>query len=296
MLPLLMMIQAAAQNPEQWGPLLDSLGPAFSPSTMVPRLAQIAGGGGGLFGESTVPPTQVGAPPSTTVKPPQAAPVPAPMPAPAPASPPVPAPAPTPGVSPPTNATTGYDSLARQALGIAADGRVAPGLSPPTYDGFLNSPLGMLSELDIAHAPVPGNLTPSPLAMGAPTAGLAAALSAGRPDMPTPAPDPSALAAALLMPPQAGAPPVGGPPPAPAPMPVGGPPPTPSPQVAPQVRMPTAPAPVFSGGVTGSQKAPELGVQVSTGGTPAQLLLQALLARSQQDPLRVPLLNNLFGR
>lgn len=64
----------------------------------------------------------------------------------------------------------------------------------------------------------------------------------------------------------------------------------------PQVQQPQAPTPVFSGGVAGAQKAPELGVQASTGGTPAQLLMQALLARGQTpNPLRVPTLAHLLG-
>jgi hypothetical protein len=53
----------------------------------------------------------------------------------------------------------------------------------------------------------------------------------------------------------------------------------------------------MSGGVPGAQKAPEIGVQGSTGGTPAQMLLAALLnTRGQaQNPLRVPTLGSMLG-
>lgn len=92
-----------------------------------------------------------------------------------------------------------------------------------------------------------------------------------------------------MMTPQTGGPPAPGAPGAPAP--------TGRPQAPPNVVRPQAAQPQFSAGVTGSQKAPEMGVQMTTGGTPAQMLLQAILGggRGAADPLRVPTLGALLG-
>lgn len=58
------------------------------------------------------------------------------------------------------------------------------------------------------------------------------------------------------------------------------PPPNQQQQRWPQVRMPEQTRPVFSGGVAGSQKAPDFGMRA--GLTPAMALLQALTNRQQQ--------------
>lgn len=88
--------------------------------------------------------------------------------------------------------------------------------------------------------------------------------------------------------PTPGMPPPGAPPPGVMP-----PQPNAVPQVAPQVRMPTVPSPVFAGGVSSSQKAPDAAFN-STAPSTAQMLLQALMSGGQQNPLRVPALGSIL--
>lgn len=74
--------------------------------------------------------------------------------------------------------------------------------------------------------------------------------------------------------------------------------PPPRAPIPPQVVRPTAPQPLVHGGVTAAQKAPDMNVAMSAGGSPAQLLLQALMgggARGGLNPLRVPTLGSLLG-
>lgn len=62
-----------------------------------------------------------------------------------------------------------------------------------------------------------------------------------------------------------------------------------------QFRAPTVPMPVFSGGVAGAQKAPDMRLQaVNPGMTANTALMQALLAHAQ-DPLRVPTLGRILA-
>lgn len=188
---LFMLMQMAGQRPETMGPLLDALGPQFSPDTVVPGLQSLAPGAQ----------TNPFAPPAPTSVPP---------------------------VTPPPGA------------GVGVGGLPQGGMAPPAPQ----DPLAMI------------------MSMLAPTTGA--------PQAPPGAPQ----------------------------APPGAPAPTGRPQAPPSITKPTAATPVFSGGVSGSQKAPELGAQMTTGGTPAQLLLQALLGGGRggtPNPLRVPTLGALLA-
>jgi hypothetical protein len=124
----------------------------------------------------------------------------------------------------------------------------------------------------------------------------------GTPDLMTGVPPPNSIDNILRLFSQTGSmqPPAGVTPPTPPPSGIVPPPVpltrTPPSNIQPQIRPPTAPPPITSGGVANAQKAPEIGVQNTTGGTPAQMLLAAILGgRNMPNPLRVPPLGALLG-
>lgn len=142
-----------------------------------------------------------------------------------------------------------------------------PAPSVPGAPGVGVAPPGM-------QAP-PGFTGGNPLGEGDPLAGLISAMTL------SPNGPPGTLG---------GGPPPSGPPP--------GAPRQPQAPIPPQVVRPTTSAPLIHGGVTAAQKAPEMNVAMSAGGSPAQLLLQALMgggARGGLNPLRVPTLGALLG-
>lgn len=210
--PFVMAIIAAAKDPAGMGPMLDALGPNFSPERMVPLLHMAAAGGGAG-----------GPPPAGTLGPGELA-----------------------AANPPGAGGVDWTSPGMAGLFSGQGGTIAP----TTVD----------------------------------TTNMAGAADIFR----------------LLFPALAGAPPPGpgAPPPGPGTVP---PTLTPPPRgiTTPNVVRPPAVTPIMSGGVPGAQKAPELGIQASTGGTPAQLLLQMLLGpkggAGAANPLRVPTLAALMG-
>lgn len=173
--------------------------------------------------------------------------------------------------------------------------RVIPGLNmlPGSGTNVFAPPLPAGPD---AYAP-PSASTTAPPITPPPESGVGIGMSpVGGPPAPAPT-DAMAMIMSMLAP---GAGQGMAPPSAPAPgaPPPGAPAPTGRPQAPPSTVRPTAAQPVWSGGVTGSQKAPELGIQQTTGGTPAQLLLQAILGGGRAgglDPLRVPTLGALLG-
>lgn len=198
---LFMLMQAAGQNPETMGPILDALGPGFAPERVIPGLNMLPGSGANAF----APPLPAGPDPFTA----------------------------------PSASTTAPPITPTPGSGVGVGGMPMNPTSPAPTDA-----MAMIMSM---LAPGAGQGTPTP---------------------------------------GAGAPPPG------APAPAG------RPQAPPSVVRPTAAQPVWSGGVTGSQKAPEIGAQMTTGGTPAQLLLQAILGGGRAgglDPLRVPTLGALLG-
>lgn len=215
MLPLFMLMQAAGQDPQTWGPILDSLGFQFRPDNVVPGLTRMANGPQDIFSSSTPlasPTIGAGAGDMPLTYQPTVPP--------APTTPPT-----VPPITPPPNSGVG--------IGSPVPMGPAPGTDPMSA---LMSILGMGSTTTPAPTVTPPPVTPPP--------------SSGR------------------------GPPV----------------------VGPQAIRPTSPTPVFGGGITGAQKAPDIGAAMTTGGTPAQLLMQALLnaGRGQTNPLRVPSLGELL--
>lgn len=217
MLPLFLLMQAAAQDPQKWGPLLDALGPQFGPGNVVPGITSITSGPQGIFSPlATPPPPTIGAGAGDMPLTYQ------PTVPPAPTTPPT-----VPPITPPPDSGVGIGS----PLPVGSMGP-APGTDPMSA---LMSILGIGSTTTPAPTVTPPPSTPPPSGRGPPVAG-------------------------------------------------------------PQAIRPTSPVPAFGGGIAGAQKAPDVGASITTGGTPAQLMMQALLnaGRGQTNPLRVPSLGELL--